>query len=79
MKIIYGIMIFLVLLMGTISTLYAYDTLSGNFCVSKGSKMGVNVEYSISTGCMANLEGQFVPINNVRFIYLNGRIKAVPY
>ena len=60
-----------------ITVVALYDDFAGNNCIAKGTKMGVRVEHTISTGCMANIDGQFVPLENVRFVKINGVYKPI--
>lgn len=63
--------------MTTITAIVLYDTFSGRECFNKAIDMGVIPQYNISTGCKVLVRDEFVRIERVAMISLNGQMIPV--
>jgi len=63
--------------MVTVTSIIMYDTFSGRICIKKAVDMGVIPQYNISTGCKVLVRTEFVNIEHVTIIPLNGRMTPV--
>jgi hypothetical protein len=62
------IVIVMLLLVGGINFLV------GKECLAKGRVMGLEVQYSFFEGCMVNLNGQYIPGDEVIAVERDGKI-----
>ena len=65
--------LFIALLVGAIVV-----DMSGYTCYAKTKKMGLEAEYSIATGCMVKVSGQWLPVTSIVPIERDGKIIFVP-
>lgn len=55
-----------------------YYTLDRPTCTAKAAKMGIETNWSYWTGCMVNLQGQWLSVSDVIPAERNGKIVFIP-
>ena len=67
----------MVLLLALLIGAVAFD-MSGYPCYAKTKKMGLEADYSIVTGCMVKVSGQWLPSTSIVPLERDGKIIFVP-
>lgn len=79
MGVLFSMIAFFFFVLMSAAVFSAYKELTGEICTEKGQIMKLETTYSMTTGCMAKIQDQWIPMKNVGFVMVGDKMTVVPF
>lgn len=79
MGVLFSMIAFFFFVLMSAAVFSAYKELTGEVCTEKGQIMKLETTYSMTIGCMAKVQDQWIPMKNVGFVMVGDKMNVVPF